>query len=53
MTRTERNHVRAVARLERAERKLVRAFTEWNKLRRSVRGYERRLDWRLLAEPRA
>lgn len=52
MSRTERNHVRAVTRLERAEHRLVRAFTEWSKLRRQVRGYERRLDWRLLAEPR-
>lgn len=49
MSRTARNHARAVDRLERAERELARALTKWAKLRLQVKRYERKLDWTLLA----
>lgn len=36
--------LRVVQKLDRAERKLVRAFNEWAKLRRQVQRYEKKLD---------
>jgi len=42
--RTAKRYAQAIARLERAERKLSAAFTRWQKARDSVRRYELRAD---------
>jgi len=40
----ERRYAKARVALERAEARMARAFTAWQKLRASVRRYERELD---------
>ena len=45
--RVARRHAATLAKLERAERALVRAFNRWAKLRAAVLRHERELDMEL------